>query len=212
AFYKAVLQGFGVAVSATVIRDRLVGIALGLVVYTVIENTLWPVRAADALRARLSAALRQLGGLARGGAGDAAADAARGRIAHDLEEVQALIEVSKFEPGATEVEAMQRTTGEAQTAFVLLLSLARQRSSAKASGAAAAMDQAVAGSLEALADRVGRKAGTAASLVDALAVLERTARESGAASPLAAPEAGSASGPLTVYRALVAVLTPALMA
>src|SRR5439155_23175431 len=33
AFYKAVLQGFGTAVSATVVRDRMIGVFFGLVVF-----------------------------------------------------------------------------------------------------------------------------------------------------------------------------------
>jgi multidrug resistance protein MdtO len=203
AFYKAVLQGFGMAVSATVIRDRLVGIALGLIVYTLVENSLWPVRAADALRTRLSAALRQLANLARSGPGHSSIADSRLRIAHDLEEVQGLIESTKFEPGMTEVDAMQRTTGEAQTTFVLLLSLARQRGATTPSGAAAAMDHALAGSLDALADRVGGKTGSPApSLADALRALERSARD----------PASTESEPLPLYRALVAVLVPALAA
>jgi len=36
AFYKATLQGFGTAVSATVVRDRLIGVAFGLIVFGVV--------------------------------------------------------------------------------------------------------------------------------------------------------------------------------
>src|SRR5260221_268604 len=52
AFYKAILQGFGAAVTATVIRDRLIGVAFGLIVFGLVEHVLWPTRAMDALRAR----------------------------------------------------------------------------------------------------------------------------------------------------------------
>src|SRR4029434_3747077 len=65
AFYKAILQGFGTAVSATVVRDRLIGVFFGLVVFGLIEHVLWPERARDALRARLVEALRLLADLAR---------------------------------------------------------------------------------------------------------------------------------------------------
>src|SRR5207344_1641036 len=54
AFYKAVLQGFGPALSATVVRDRLIGVFFGLIVFGIIEHRLWPVRAQDALRTRLA--------------------------------------------------------------------------------------------------------------------------------------------------------------
>src|SRR6266496_4260795 len=43
AFYKAVLQDFGPASSATVIRDRLIGVFFGLIVYGAVEHLLWPV-------------------------------------------------------------------------------------------------------------------------------------------------------------------------
>src|SRR5262249_32448379 len=54
AFWKATLQGFGIAMSAQVIRDRLVGVAFGLIVYGLVEHYVWPERAESALRARLS--------------------------------------------------------------------------------------------------------------------------------------------------------------
>ena len=65
AFYKAVLQGFGPALSATVVRDRLIGVFFGLLVFGTVEHFLWPVRARDALRARLGEVLRSLAELAR---------------------------------------------------------------------------------------------------------------------------------------------------
>ena len=64
AFYKAVFQSFGPAISATVLRDRLIGIAFGLIVFGLLEHVLWPVRAADRMRERLADVLRSLGGLA----------------------------------------------------------------------------------------------------------------------------------------------------
>lgn len=38
AFWKATLQGFGMAMSAQVLRDRLIGIAFGLIVYGLVEH------------------------------------------------------------------------------------------------------------------------------------------------------------------------------
>ena len=67
AFYKAVLQGFGPALSATVVRDRLIGVFFGLIVFGIVEHLLWPVRAQDALRVRLAEMLRLLADLARSG-------------------------------------------------------------------------------------------------------------------------------------------------
>src|SRR5215510_11819396 len=65
AFYKAVLQGFGPALSATVVRDRLIGVFFGLLVFGAVEHLFWPVRAQDALRARLAEILHLLADLAR---------------------------------------------------------------------------------------------------------------------------------------------------
>ena len=67
AFYKAVLQGFGPALSATVVRDRLIGVFFGLIVFGIVEHLLWPVRARDALRARLAELMHLLADLARAG-------------------------------------------------------------------------------------------------------------------------------------------------
>src|SRR6266446_2548980 len=41
AFYKCVLQSYGPYTELRVVRDRLIGIFLGLVVFGLINNTLW---------------------------------------------------------------------------------------------------------------------------------------------------------------------------
>src|SRR5215475_14727010 len=60
AFYKVILQGWGPVTSLTVARDRLVGIAFGLVVFGILEHVLWPVRASDLWRQRLTGVFRSL--------------------------------------------------------------------------------------------------------------------------------------------------------
>jgi multidrug resistance protein MdtO len=155
AFWKATLQGFGVAMSAQVLRDRLIGIAFGLVVFGLVEHYLWSERASDALRARLSEALRLLADLARAGAGGgkevtaAEVDSWRRRISLKLAEVQELIESSKFEPGAHGLDALQKATGEAQIVSLLLLSAARHPGSP-------GVDSGLAETLEAEAARLTR--------------------------------------------------------
>ena len=129
-FYKAVLQGFGPAVSATVLRDRLIGVALGLIVFGLLEHVLWPVRAADRMRERLADVLRSLAGLALAFAGPGGLragdlDARRRLISQQVADVQGFIESSKFEPGATADEVIQQLTGDAQVVFLLLLAIAR---------------------------------------------------------------------------------------
>jgi multidrug resistance protein MdtO len=149
AFWKAVLQGFGMAASATVVRDRLIGIFFGLAVFGLVEHLLWPERAVDRLRARFAEMLRLLAGLARAGEGQGAADSDRWRllISQKVEEIQGLIESSKFEPDARDIDALQRATGEAQVVFLLLLSRARHPRRVE-------VDSAVAETLEAVAARV----------------------------------------------------------
>jgi multidrug resistance protein MdtO len=215
AFYKAVLQGFGTAVSATVVRDRLIGVFFGLVVFGVVEHLLWPVRAHDALRARLAEALRLLADLARTrtnrqGSVETAAtvDAWRRRISQKIEDVQTLIESCKFEPGTLDLDALQRRTGDAQVVFVLLLALARHAPTSGLSRVAQArafeLDVAIATVLEALATRaVSDVQAAVPNLVGALDALERAIH----GSPDAPGHAISTlrfAGALALYRSLVA--------
>jgi multidrug resistance protein MdtO len=64
AFYKCTLQSYGPYTELRVVRDRLIGIVLGLAVFGLINNWLWPVKALEATRARLAAALQTLAKLA----------------------------------------------------------------------------------------------------------------------------------------------------
>jgi multidrug resistance protein MdtO len=216
AFWKATLQGFGTAVSAQVIRDRLIGIAFGLIVFGLVEHYLWPERAMDALRARLSETLRLLADLARSGRSDRSltsveVDSWRQRISLKVAEAQGLIESSKFESHELDLDVVQRRTADAQVVFVLLLALARLRRDPglpePAQAAALGVDDAVAKTLEAMAARVshGRELPTP-DLQDALDALER----SSVALPARAGAAiaDEASGPLGLYRSLVATLIP----
>src|SRR3989475_135295 len=133
AFYKATLQTLGPAVSATVVRDRLIGVAFGLTVFGLVEHVLWPVRAADRMHARLADVFRSLAAFARVASqppGDV--DARRQLISQQVTDVQGFIESSKFEPGAgaADAEAVERLTADAQTVFLVLLAIAREAASA----------------------------------------------------------------------------------
>jgi multidrug resistance protein MdtO len=166
AFYKAILQDFGPATSATVVRDRLIGVFFGLLVYGAVEHLLWPVRAQDALRARVTEILRLLANLARSGTSDKPpaviadeVDSWRRRISLKIEDMQSLIESSKFESGDWQVDEIQKRTGNGQLVFVLLLSLARQspditRLPDTVRAAAIDLDTAVAMALEAIATQL----------------------------------------------------------
>ncbi|HEY6364747.1 MAG TPA: FUSC family protein, partial [Candidatus Binatia bacterium] len=192
AFYKAVLQGFGPATSATVVRDRLIGVFFGLLVFGAVEHLLWPVRAQDALRARLAEILRLLADLARSGTSDKPptvivneVDSWRRRISQKLEDMQGLIESSKFESGDLDVDEIQKRVGEGQLVFILLLSLAREsRVIAESSAVRTAevdLDRNIATTLEALAMRTtGDAELTVSTLDDALTAFERMITATGA--------------------------------
>ena len=60
AFYMCIFQGYKPGTDFDTIRDRLVGIVLGLVVSTVVFHYIWPEHAVDRLRAALARALRNL--------------------------------------------------------------------------------------------------------------------------------------------------------
>lgn len=212
AFWKATLQGFGVAMSAQVIRDRLIGIAFGLIVFGLVEHYLWPERARDALRARLSETLRLLADLARaaasGGQAVADVDAWRGRISLKVAEVQALIESTKFERHEPGIAALERKTTDAQIVLVLLLTLARRRRDSGLPDVirlqAREIDGAVAQTLEALAARAaGDITGAAADLHNALAALERSVSDS---APINTGATITGDTSLGLYRSLAAAL------
>jgi len=130
AFYKILLQGWGPVTALTVARDRIVGVALGLLVFGVLERVLWPVSASERRERRFVDVLRSLAALARLGSRDRAQtgpdrelDDQRHQVAHALGETQRLLDESKFELGVGELEAFQRRLGDVQIVFLLLLSL-----------------------------------------------------------------------------------------
>jgi multidrug resistance protein MdtO len=210
AFYKATLQNLGPAVSATVVRDRLIGVAFGLIVFGVVEHVLWPVRAADRMHARLADVLRSLAAFARVASRPLDdrrdVDARRQLISQQVTDVQGFIESSKFEPGAGAADAqeVERLTADAQAVFVVLLAIARDAATVTGNPDAVRavtirVDDDVALVLEALADRVRQGGGAAASTISgSLASFERSI-----AAPVAAAGAHvTCAGALELYREL----------
>ena len=124
----------GPSVNLTVIRDRIIGIFFGLSVLALVEHVLWPVRATEALRLRVAELLHLLAELAHTGvnretqtASSKDAGGWRQRVSLKVQEIQRLIESSKFEPGAARLSEIEKHSGDAQMIFILLLALARQR-------------------------------------------------------------------------------------
>jgi len=210
AFYKATLQNFGASVSATVVRDRLIGVAFGLIVFGVVEQALWPIRAADRMHARLADVLRSLAAFARVASRPLDdrrdVDARRQLISQQVTDVQGFVESSKFEPGAgaADAEEVEGLTADAQAVFVVLLAIARDTETlAGAPGTVRAMasrvDDDMALVLEALADRVGQGGGAASSTISgSLASFERSI----AALVAAAGARVTCAGALDLYREL----------
>lgn len=207
AFYKATLQNLGPAVSATVVRDRLIGVAFGLIVFGVVEHFLWPVRAADRMHARLADVFRSLAALARVVSRPPAdVDARRQLIGQQVADVQGFIESSKFEPGTDgrDAQAVERLTADAQTVFVVLLAIAHEAAAAGTSDAVGAatshVEENVATILEGVADHVRSDAEVPPIDLDrSLADLDRS---------LAAQADASATyaGSLALYRQLGAAV------
>lgn len=177
------------------------------------EHYLWPERATDALRVRLSEALRLLADLARSGIGGgkevttAEVDAWRQRIALKVAEIQALIESSKFEPHDLDIGALEGKTADAQIVLVLLTLARHQRDpglSEEIRARAREIDRAVAKTLEALASRAARIPGSPTPDLDAaLAALE------GSVADLPEIRAGASAvddAPLGLYRSLAATI------
>jgi multidrug resistance protein MdtO len=205
AFYKATLQDLGPAVSATVVRDRLIGVAFGLIVFGIVEHLLWPVRAADRMHARLADVFRSLAAFTRVvSQSPSDVDSRRQLISQQVADVQGFIESSKFEPaaGGADAQTVERLTADAQTVFVVLLAIAREAGAARPPEAVPAatshVEENVAAILEGVADRV--RIDAVAPTIDldrSLGDLDRS---------LAAAQADASStyaGALALYRELV---------
>jgi multidrug resistance protein MdtO len=134
AFYKCVLQSYGPYTELRVVRDRLIGIALGLGVFGLISNTLWPVKALATARAKLASALRTLAKLA--GLPDEEKDPApRLAEAYDLRlqayqqfrSIHELLGSAKFELDQKIGQKLQELSSVAQRLLLYLLAIVQHR-------------------------------------------------------------------------------------
>jgi multidrug resistance protein MdtO len=60
AFYLCIFQGFAPEINFTTIRDRIVGIAIGICVTSIVFHFIWPEHAIDRLRVTMAKTLRSL--------------------------------------------------------------------------------------------------------------------------------------------------------
>jgi hypothetical protein len=215
AFYIAVLH-FGPSVNLTAIRDRMIGIAFGLLVFGAVEHLLWPVSAANTLPVRVAELMHLLAELARTEASSEAhamtskdTDAWRRRISIKVEEIQSLIESSKFESNTVKVNEVQKHIGDAQIVFTLLIALVRQRQDVTqmdaAPAAASEVDNAIAMALLVLETHVtsGRRQALP-NLEGAVDIFERS--DAGADSLHQTAADPRLAERLAIYRALVAAI------
>ena len=217
AFYKAILQDFGPALSATVVRDRVIGVFFGLIVFSIVEHLLWPVRAQDPLRARLAEIMRMMADLARPGTSSATAAVITpmwipGVHGSPRKLSRVRFRRSSSRPSLSRViwkqDEIQKLTCDAQIIFILLLSLARQSRDIAQSNvvqtAEVELDSAIATALEALAMRAaGGSEPPVPELEDALNAFKRSRAGADALDKEAAAHFAER---LALYRALVAAI------
>jgi len=133
AFCKCAMQTYGTYTELRVARDRLIGIALGLAVFGVINTRLWPVTALGTMRAKLASVLRALAKLAHlPDEQDHApqlteAYAVRLQVYQDFGTVRELLESSKFEFGADRRERLEAIRNATQTLFLHQLAIIQHR-------------------------------------------------------------------------------------
>jgi multidrug resistance protein MdtO len=134
AFCKCALQTYGTYTELKVARDRLTGIALGLLVFGLINSRLWPVRALEAWRARLSDVFRQLARLASlpdEGASPlrrmAEAYSLRLKVYQDFGIISEMREGSKFESGGELRKGLEALDDEAKSLTLHLLAIIQHR-------------------------------------------------------------------------------------
>jgi multidrug resistance protein MdtO len=135
AFSKCVLQTYGTYTELRVVRDRLIGIALGLVVFGFINSRLWPVAALGNMRAKLAAILRTLASLASlpdtdkdHGLRLTEAYALRLQVYQNFGAFRELLESSKFESGAGQRGRFEIIGDTAQALFLHQLAIIQHRS------------------------------------------------------------------------------------
>jgi multidrug resistance protein MdtO len=104
AFFMCIFQGFEPGTNLTIVRDRLLGIFLGIIVSSIIYFFLWPEHAIDSLRHALARLLRDLAQLLQKPGFDATTKAdiqamnqTRGNITRELDKTLRLSELVVIE-------------------------------------------------------------------------------------------------------------------
>jgi hypothetical protein len=172
-----------------VVRDRFVGVALGLIVFGFINSRLWPVSALQTMRAKLAHILHLLARLAslpdanRSPAPSLAeAYALRLQAYKDFATVAELQEGSKFEPGGEDRKRLEMAADKMKALLLYLLAIIQHRADLRPDQVPEPLREAstrfrtsLANMLESLSDRLaGRAERPVADVHAALAELEQT--------------------------------------
>jgi multidrug resistance protein MdtO len=139
AFFVCVFQGYAPDTNLALARDRLVGIALGITVTSIVYRQIWPEHAIDALRAALARVLRNFANLilipqSSEGIEDEykAADALQSANKSDLDLLSRLSELAIIEKAIIDrrkgvsPEVLERITGQTQALSLLMTALSRK--------------------------------------------------------------------------------------
>ena len=189
AFFKCALQSYGTYTELRVIRDRFVGIALGLIVFGFVNSRLWPVSALKTMRTKLADILHQLARLAN------LPDANRSPIASlaeayalrlqsykDFGTVAELQEGSRFEPDDEARKRLVTATEKMKALLLYLLAIIQHRADLRPDRVPAPLREtsvrfraSLANMLDSLSDRLAGRAERAIPDVQAALVeLEQT--------------------------------------
>ena len=161
AFYKCVLQSYGPYTELRVVRDRLIGIVLGLTVFGLISNWLWPVRALQKTRLKLASALQTLAKLS--GLPDEQKDPTtrlveayqlRLQAYQEFRTVHELLESAKFEPSEESRRKLEAINSNAQRLLLFLLAIIQHRPDVRPEAVPESLRQASAGFRTVLADEL----------------------------------------------------------
>jgi len=172
AFCKCSLQAYGPFTELKAARDRLTGIALGLLVFGLINSQLWPVRAVETLRARLADVFRHLARLASlpdEGISPwpqmAEAYNSRMKLYQDFSAITELRESSRFESGGEQRKGLEALDDQGRSLTLHLLAIIQHRPDLRPAAVPEALRAAslrfrtaLAAVLENLSDRVQGKA------------------------------------------------------
>lgn len=187
AFYKCALQSYGTYTELRVVRDRFVGIALGLIVFQIINTRLWPVSALETMRAKLADTFRLLAQLAQlpddkknPASRMAEAYALRLETYKNFATLDELRQSSEFEPGIVRRDRIETASEKVKALLLYLLVIIQHRADIRPDQVPAPLREAsvhfrttLAKFLEDLSDRLaGRGERPVANLNAALANLE----------------------------------------